>query len=61
MLMDAIIILQIQAIIHLLQVFFKDKKGKKKREENQIKNTPKLLTQFSNILGNVCGKDTIAY
>lgn len=57
--MDAIIILQIQ-VIHLLQMFFKDKKVKKEKEKNQIKNTPKLLTQFWNILGNVCGKDAIA-
>lgn len=41
-------------------MFFKDKKVKKKREKNQIKNTPEHLTQFLNILGNVCGKDTIA-
>lgn len=46
-----------------LFIFFrcslKTKKSKRKGK-NQIKNTPKLLTQFLNILGNVCGEDTIA-
>lgn len=37
MLIDAIIILQIQVIFHLLQMFFKDKKVKNKRKKSNQK------------------------